>query len=85
MTSLSCSIINYLSNTSLDWGSFGVGFIFNRCNVAVESIIRGLQNLHPQFESGCRLLLLNPALCGVFVFLPILRTQSDFGEFDRQC
>jgi hypothetical protein len=46
----SCSLNVINSVTSLDWGKFGVGFIFNLCNVAVESIVRGLQNLHPPVQ-----------------------------------
>jgi hypothetical protein len=47
---VSCSINNYFSTTSLDWGKFGVGFISNLCKLVTESFIRGLQNLHPPVQ-----------------------------------
>ena len=45
------------SETITNWGKIGVAFITNLCNALTESVLRGLQNLHPQFESGCRLLI----------------------------
>jgi hypothetical protein len=48
--SKSCSQTDILYTTSLDWGRFGVGLNSNRYNLVIESIIRGLQNLHPPVQ-----------------------------------
>jgi hypothetical protein len=69
----SCSLSDIFDTTSLDWGRFGVGFISNLYNSVIESIVRGLQNLHPQFKSGCRLLKNPiPSRFGFFCILGVL-------------